>query len=84
MATAAGHRDRWLWIFLWWGLVALGVMRDGKEGGEEGRLGGGTGAVFLIRRKGLTRCLVTILEFRDPEIKELFILIKGPKLVFSL
>lgn len=37
MATAAGRRDRWLWIFLWWGLVALGVMRDGRREGEEGR-----------------------------------------------
>lgn len=55
-----------------------------KEGGWGlGGVGGGTGAVFLIRRKPLTRCLVTILEFRDPEVKELFILIKGPKLVLS-
>lgn len=37
------------------GSVALGVMRDGREGGEEGRSGRGTDAVFLIGKKGLTR-----------------------------
>lgn len=31
MATTAGSRDRWLWIFLRWGLVALAVMRDGRQ-----------------------------------------------------
>lgn len=48
MATAAGRRDRWLWIFLWWGLVSLGIMRDGREGGEKGRSGRGTAAVFFF------------------------------------
>lgn len=48
MATAAGRRDRWLWIFLWWGLVALGIMRDGREGEEGcGGGGGGTTAAFF-------------------------------------
>lgn len=68
MATAAGHGDRWLWIFLWWGLVSLGIMRDGREGGEKGRSGRGTAAAvlffFSVRRKCLARSSVTI-----PEVK---------------
>lgn len=74
MATAAGPRDRWLWIFLWWGLVSLGIMRDGRRGGEEWRSGRGTAAVFLIGRKCLTRSSVTILEVRDTWIKNTFCL----------
>lgn len=45
MATATGQRDRWQWIFLWWGLVASGVMRGGGLGWG---VRGVTAAVFLF------------------------------------
>lgn len=38
MATAAGRRDRWLWIFFLFlrrGLVSSGIMRDGRERGRK-------------------------------------------------
>lgn len=72
MATAAGRRDRWLWIFLWWGLVALVVMRDGRREGEEGRSDQRCFSDWM--KKGLTTSSVTIADFRNPGIKELFCL----------
>lgn len=54
-----GHNERW---------------KGGRRGGEEGRSGRGTAAVFLIGRKCLTRSSVTILEVRDTWIKNTFCL----------
>lgn len=53
----------------------------GGRRGEEGRRGGGAGAVFLIGRKGPTRSLVTILEFRDTGIKKTFCLFVHEKVL---
>lgn len=83
MATAAGCRDRWLWIFFFFfSVVGSCIVRHNErweEGGRDGRSGRGTAAVFYFFSlpvpaggKCLCRSSVTIPEVKVTRIKNSF------------